>query len=145
MDKVNLLKQKIDEFIRLHNELTHLYGQLKPSKLAPYWIKRTFANSESSSFLEKDATIFLKPYFAPILILPKKYWDVFYLGEYASPDTKYGGYEFDLFIMLRSFADIFGKEGLAEYLKEIKASNNRLKDKRVRRVLADIFTDEKTE
>lgn len=95
--------------------------------------------------MEKDATIFLKPYFAPILILPKKYWDVFYLGEYASPDTKYGGYEFDLFIMLRSFAYIFGKEGLAEYLKEIKASNNRLKDKRVRRVLADIFTDEETE
>lgn len=95
--------------------------------------------------MEKDATIFLKPYFAAILILPKKYWDVFYLGEYASPDTKYGGYEFDLFIILRSFADIFGKEGLAEYLKEIKASNNRLKDKRVRRVLADIFTDEETE
>lgn len=42
MDKINLLKQKIDGFIHLHNELTHLYGQLKPSELAPYLNKEDF-------------------------------------------------------------------------------------------------------
>ena len=73
MDKVNLLKQKIDEFIRLHNELAHLYGQLKPSELAPYLNKEDFRKLRELIILGEGRYYFLKPYFAQIWTLPKKY------------------------------------------------------------------------
>ena len=54
-----------------------------------------------------------------------------YLGESVSPDRKYGGFEFELSLMLDDYIEILGKKELIELINHPEVKLERLKDPRV--------------
>ena len=67
-----------------------------------------------------------------------------YLGESVSPDTKFGGFEFELSTMLDDYNEILGEKALVDLINHPEIEIRRLKDTRVLRSLTEAldFNDE---
>ena len=62
-----------------------------------------------------------------------------YLGTAVDPDTKFGGFEFELAAMLDDLQEVGGVECLERLIKHPTFSIGRIADPRVRRVFSDVL------
>ncbi len=67
-----------------------------------------------------------------------------YLGKAVDPDTKFGGFEFELATMLEDLREAGGEECLGKLVRHPQFSMGRIADQRVRRVFSEVLRlDEK--
>jgi hypothetical protein len=62
-----------------------------------------------------------------------------YLGKSVDPDTKFGGFEFELATMLDDLLAAGGMEGIADLVRKSDFAMDRLEDPRVKRVFSDVL------
>lgn len=62
-----------------------------------------------------------------------------YLGRGVNPDTKFGGFESELQIMLDDLREVAGSQMIAQLVRNPDFAIQRIEDARVRRVLAQVL------
>jgi len=60
-----------------------------------------------------------------------------YLGPDVDPDTRFGGFQFNLSLMLTDFADMLGSEALKRLVRTGNIAANKLQDARVKAAFAE--------
>lgn len=68
-----------------------------------------------------------------------------YLGRGVSPDTKFGGYEFELSTMVDDLVEFEGAEALAELVRSARFDPSKLDDPRVARSFSEALSCEPDE